>query len=228
MSRATRAWWLRWAASLVALVVLLGLVRMAVVDWLRVPSGSMEPTLRVGDRLLVNHLAYGPRVPFTRLAIKLGAPRRGDVVVFRAQSGASQLQVKRIVGLGGDRVDFRDGVAGVNGQAPRVQDLGWGGQDDLGHRVLRLAHGERRYDIKLNPFILGRLPMAIAPPDCRVERPGAWVCTVPPGRLLVLGDNRDDADDSRAWGFLPEDALYGRVDRVLFNPSDATRRWLPL
>src|SRR5690349_15514785 len=78
-----KPWWVSWGAELFTVVALVFGCRVALADWMHVPSGSMEPTLRVGDVLLIDHLAYGPRLPFTNTALPLGAPRRGDVVVFR-------------------------------------------------------------------------------------------------------------------------------------------------
>ena len=90
--------------------------RVAVADWPKVPSGSMEPTLRVGDYLLVNHLAYGPRLPFTNTAIETGKPQRGDVVVFRFPPNVSEFYVKRLIGMPGDMWEERSGVVYINGK----------------------------------------------------------------------------------------------------------------
>lgn len=224
--RRERPWWVSWGADFFAVVALIFTCRVALADWQRVPSASMEPTLRVGDLLLINHLAYGPRLPFTNTALTLGHPQRGDIAVFRFPPDVSQFYVKRIVALAGDRVDFRDGGVAVNGQPVRLQDLGWGEHEaDRGQRLFQETLEGHAHTIKLNPFILGRAPMVVAGPDCRSQRPGAWSCTVPAGQLLALGDNRDNSADSRSWGFLPEREVYGRVDRVLFNYREASRWW---
>ena len=218
--------WVGWGAELFTVVALIFTCRVALADWQRVPSASMEPTLRVGDMLLINHLAYGPRLPFTNTALPLGAPRRGDVAVFRFPKDVSQFYVKRIVALAGDRVQFRDGVVAVNGAALRADDLGWGAHPaDLGQRLLSEGGDGRTHSIKLNPFAQGRLPLAIGAPHCTELRAGAWDCTVPAGHLMALGDNRDRSEDSRAWGFLPESEVYGRVDRVIFNHRESRRFW---
>jgi signal peptidase I len=121
-----KPWWVSFGAELYVVVGLMFSCRVAVADWPRVPSGSMEPTLRVGDYLLVNHLAYGPRLPFTNAAIEFGQPQRGDVVVFRFPLDVSQFYVKRLVGLPGDVVAFRDGAVTVNGEAFDVQVIAEG------------------------------------------------------------------------------------------------------
>lgn len=224
--RTQRPWWVTWGADMFTVVALIFTCRVGVADWQRVPSSSMEPTLQVGDMLLINHLAYGPRLPFTNSALTMGRPQRGDVAVFRFPHDVSQFYVKRMVALAGDRVQFRDGVVAVNGAPMSAQDLGWGEHDDdRGQRLLRESVDGRAHVIKLNPFMLGRAPLAMGAPDCQTERPGAWTCTVPAGHLLALGDNRDHSADSRAWGFLPEREIYGRVDRVLFNYREWTRWW---
>ena len=225
--------WVSFGAELVTVVALMITCRIALADWPKVPSGSMEPTLRVGDYLLVNHLAYGPRLPFTNTAIEWGRPQRGDVVVFRYPLDVSQFYVKRLVGLPGDRVAFRDGAVSVNGAPFDVQPLGDGTVDeDRGQWLVRETAGGGSHELKINPFVQGRLPLNLNDPGlaahCRSERAGAWQCTVPTGQYLMLGDNRDNSADSRVWGFLPHEQVYGKAVRVLINFADLKRAWTPL
>ena len=225
--------WVTFGAELFIVVALMFTCRVAVADWPKVPTSSMEPTLRVGDYLLVDHLAYGPRLPFTNTAIEFGRPQRGDVVVFRYPLKVSEFYVKRLVGVPGDRVRFEGGVVSVNGEPfdttpaqlnPAVEDRG--------HQLLTESSQGLSRDIKLNPFVQGRLPIDLSRPElashCRSERPGRWECTVPEGEYLMLGDNRDDSADSRVWGFLPHSQVYGKAVRVLFNFSDLSRSWTAL
>jgi signal peptidase I len=224
--RSEKPWWVHWGADFFTVIALVFTCRVALADWQRVPTGSMEPTLRVGDMLLINHLAYGPRLPFTNTAIPMGEPKRGDVAVFRYPPDVSVFYVKRIVALPGDSVVFRDGVVAVNGEALQAQDLGWGErEDDKGQRLFTETLAGLQHPIKINPFVQGRMPMGIGAPDCQNERPGAWQCTVPAGHYLALGDNRDNSSDSRVWGWVPEGDIYGRVDRVLFNYLEGNRFW---
>lgn len=225
--------WVSFGAELFAVVALMFTCRVAVADWPKVPSGSMEPTLRVGDYLLVNHFAYGPRLPFTNTAFEWGQPQRGDVVVFRYPLDVSQFYVKRLVGLSGDRVAFRDGVVSVNGEPFDVQPLGDGTEaEDRGQVLVRETAGAAARELKINPFVQGRLPLNLSDPGlaahCRNERAGAWECTVPAGQYLMLGDNRDNSTDSRIWGFLPHEQVYGKAVRVLFNFGDLKRAWTAL
>lgn len=229
--------WARFGADLFVVIALMFTCRVALADWPRVPSGSMEPTLRVGDYLLVNHLAYGPRLPFTNTAIETGKPQRGDVVVFRYPRDVSQFYVKRLVGMPGDEVSFRNGLVSVNGEAPPAQrvDASSDGEvpaEDRGQWLVREAVLQHERVVKLNPFLQGRIGINLGEPGlaqhCRVESQAVWHCTVPPGQYLMLGDNRDNSDDSRAWGFLPHEQVYGKAVRVLFNLNDFSRAWTAL
>lgn len=220
----SKPWWVGWGAEFFTVLALVFGCRVAVADWQRVPSSSMEPTLRIGDMLLINHLAYGPRLPFTNTALPMGRPQRGDVAVFRYPHQVSQFYVKRLVALAGDVVEFRDGLVAVNGEPFVARDARASEHpSDLGQRLLRETSADREHTIKLDPQVHGRLPMTIDSPDCIESRAGHWRCTVPSGHVLALGDNRDRSADSRAWGFLPEREIYGRVDRVLFNYLDWNR-----
>lgn len=227
--------WVSFGAELFVVVALMFTCRVAVADWPKVPSGSMEPTLRVGDYLLVNHLAYGPRLPFTNTAIETGRPQRGDVVVFRFPPDVSQFYVKRLVGLPGDRVQYRNGVVTIGGADFDSQDLGPGQvAEDRAYLMVREVAGGQSRTVKLHPAWQGnRLALNDRDPllkaNCRSDvQLGEWSCTVPEGHYLMLGDNRDDSLDSRQWGFLPHAQVYGKAVRVLFNFSDLQRAWTPL
>jgi signal peptidase I len=229
--------WVSFGAELFVVVALMFTCRVAVADWPKVPSGSMEPTLRVGDYLLVNHLAYGPRLPFTNTAIETGQPQRGDVVVFRYPPDVSQYYVKRLIGLPGDRVVFNEGTVSVNGLPLKTEVLNDNvGPDhpseDRGQWLVRESAASPDRVLKINPFVQGRLPLNLTDAglasNCQSAHAGAWECTVPAGQYLMLGDNRDNSSDSRVWGFLPHEEVYGKAVRVLFNWSDLKRAWTAL
>jgi signal peptidase I len=232
-----KPFWVSLGAELFLVIGLMFTCRVALADWPRVPSGSMEPTLRVGDYLLVNHLAYGPRLPFTNTAIETGRPQRGDVVVFRYPLDVSEFYVKRLVGMPGDVVRFRNGLVSVNGEARAPEMLSDGSgtgvlDEDRGHWLMRETVQQRERVVKLNPFVQGRLALNLKQPGlaehCLAEDTNIWQCTVPPGQYMMLGDNRDNSEDSRVWGFLPHEQVYGKAVRVLFNWSDLSRSWMAL
>ena len=225
--------WVSFGAELFVIVGLMFTCRVAVADWPKVPTGSMEPTLRVGDYLLVNHLAYGPRLPFTNTAIEMGRPQRGDVVVFRYPLNVSEFYVKRLIGLPGDVVRFDAGAVSVNGAEFDVQLMSEGTEahlpsEDRGQWLLRETAAGGSRTIKVNPFVMGREPPSGMGDHCRVLGASAWQCTVPQGQYLMMGDNRDNSADSRVWGFLPHEQVYGKAVRVLFNIHDLSRRFVPL
>jgi len=226
---AHKPWWAHWGADLFTVVALMFGCRVALADWMHVPSGSMEPTLRVGDVLLINHLAYGPRLPFTNTALPMGEPTRGDVVVFRHPSNPSQFLVKRVVGVPGDRVVFDRGVVAVNGDGLAVSPHAASDRaEDKDHLLLHESLGGRRHAIKLSAFYGQGVPMTVGEPHCARASRAQWQCTVPPDTLLMLGDNRDHSADSRVFGFVPMTEVYGRVDRVLLNTREWSRFWTAL
>jgi len=227
--------WVSFGAEFFGVLALVLVCRVAVADWQQVPSGSMEPNLRVGDRILVNKLAYGPRLPFTNTAIKLGDPQRGDVVVFRFPGDVSQLYVKRLIGLPGDIVSYHDGNVAINHQpfqlrpetslVPRAEDAGHGFFDETA--------GNRQRIIKLEDDEPGAAIDPVAwrgeyRNSCTVYSKQDWECKVPQAKYLMMGDNRDNSADSRVWGFLDESQIYGKAVKVIVNFSDFSRFWMPL
>ncbi|MBN1206361.1 MAG: signal peptidase I [Myxococcaceae bacterium] len=198
--------WMRYLADLAFLAIIL-VGRGSFADHYHVPSGSMEPTLQVGDRLAVDKSAYGLRIPLTHVWLTEAAPRRGDVIVFDSPVDGTVL-VKRLVGLPGDRIAF-DGVhLYLNGQrVPQSFTL-----EDA-----RIEH------LPGAPHPLHPEPEQ-GPPMREVE--------VPPRHYLVLGDHRGNSADSRAWGFVPRQNLLGRAVAIAYSPreglSPGERWWIPL
>ena len=236
-----RPLWATLGSDLFVVVALIFTCRIAVADWPRVPSGSMEPTLRIGDYLLINHLAYGPRLPFTNTAIEFGRPECGDVVVFRYPHDVSQFYVKRLVGMPGDVVTFVDGTVSINGAPPDTEVLEDAqleaesvrrADEDRGQWMVRESAAAPPRVLKINPFVLGRTPLNLNDAGisrhCSTPRGGQWQCTVPTDHYLMLGDNRDASADTREWGFLAHEQVYGKAVRVLFNFDEPERAWIPL
>lgn len=198
----------RWKTylELAALGVLL-VGRASFADHYHVPSGSMEPTLRVKDHLAVDKRAYGLRVPLTHTWLTESEPQRGDVVVFDSPVDGTVL-VKRLVGLPGDRIAFEGGSLRING-----------------HLV---AQGLTEDGVRLE-----WLPGALHPLSPEADQgPDMDEVEIPPRRYLMLGDHRGNSADSRFWGLVPRENLLGRAVAVLYSPreglSGGEHWWLPL
>jgi len=188
---------------------MLGLLvfRSALADWSVVPTGSMQPTIQVGDRILVDKAAYDIRVPFTHISVlHLADPQRGDIVVLDSHAAHERL-VKRVIGVPGDEVALRGNVLYVNGVAARYSPTNVSGiHDDLldpaSYEVERLGH--LQHLIRLSRY---------RPSEARDFGP----VTVPAGHYLLLGDNRDNSMDSRYLGFFPRGEIVGRSRYVALS-----------
>ena len=221
---------LRTVAELVAVVLVVAAAKTAIAEPFYVPSGSMEPTLQIGDELVAIKYAYGYGTASLPSFIDLPSsarvfahmPKRGDVVVFRWPGNRSQTWVKRVIGLPGDRIALRGGVVWINGTPAKQTPDGTGtvetedGARVNAERLTETLPGGRRHEIfKLMP---------VGPLDNMAP------VTVPPGHLFVMGDNRDDSADSRVpvaaggVGLLPVDNLVGRVDVLLGSWDIAMHR----
>ncbi|MDH5821382.1 signal peptidase I [Luteimonas sp. RD2P54] len=182
------------------------ILRSFVAEPFRIPSSSMMPTLLIGDFILVNKFAYGLRLPISnRKFIEIGAPERGDVVVFRPPHQPDQDWIKRVVGLPGDVVEYRDNTVYVNGEAFDYRPVGDGnyvgkgrGREMTGARLLVEGMPDREHQV-------------LEIPNLPYTDPGQGEWTVPEGQYFVMGDNRDRSDDSRFWGSLPESQLRGKA-----------------
>ncbi|WP_206952395.1 signal peptidase I [Trinickia acidisoli] len=202
--------------NLIAFLFLMVLFRSAIADWNVVPSGSMLPTIRIGDRIFVDKMAYDLRVPLTHISlVHLGDPRRGDIVTIDSKA-AHELLVKRVIGVPGDVVALRDNVLYVNGvradyrplAKPPMHDVPPGAGVYLTERFDGVSHV-----VRLSP--MAPSPMSSFGP-----------VTVPAGEYLMLGDNRDDSADSRYFGFMPRKEVMGRARNVAFS-LDPSHFFLP-
>lgn len=202
--------WRDWRGFALFIVVML-VFRSAIADWNQVPSGSMQPTILIGDRIVVDKLAYDLRLPFTlqRLA-RWHEPERGDVVTFPSPKD-EQLLVKRIVGIPGDVVALEDNVLTINGETAGYTTL-------EGESVPPGAvHGPYRFRY-LRESILGNERMIMLEPSSLVSGITSFgPVTVPEDQYLMLGDNRDNSHDSRYIGFVSRDRILGRAETVAFS-----------
>lgn len=192
----------------VLLVVLI--LRSFIAEPFRIPSNSMMPTLLTGDFILVNKFTYGLRLPINNHKfVTLGEPERGDVVVFRPPHHPEQDWIKRVMGLPGDRISYRDNVVSINGEPLPYESLG--PYQGTGKGIEMSGAEELREQIPGREHLVlerTRLPFSD-------QGEGEWV--VPPGHYFVMGDNRDNSEDSRYWGFLPEQNLRGKAFLIWMN-----------
>ena len=210
--------WRDWAKPLLIVLIVLGSFRSAVADWNDVPTGSMKPTILEGDRVFVNKLAYGLRVPFTDWWIAQWAgPERGDVVICYAPDTGDRL-VKRVVGRPGDVIELRNDVLFINGKPAGYETLDerFVKQIEPDQRPKHLFAAERLGD-KLHPVMLT--------PGIPAQRSFGPV-TLPPDHYFVMGDNRDASRDSRFFGFVPRNEIVGRSSAVVLS-FDPDRYYLP-
>jgi signal peptidase I len=183
-------------------------LRSFVVEAYQIPSGSMIPTLQVGDHIFVNKLIYGVRIPFTEIkfATHYRQPRRGEIIVFTHPVGHDEDLIKRVVAVGGDEVRMRDNVVYVNGVATARRDEGarqyWDYEEQPGQWVQRDGEAFTQH-IGGAAFTTLQDP-TMTPRDFAPR-------TVPEGMLFVMGDNRDNSADSRYWGFVPLNLVRGRA-----------------
>ena len=203
-----------YSKSFFPVLVLVLVLRSFLAEPFHIPSSSMVPTLLVGDFILVNKFDYGIRLPVLHTKIiPIGEPKRGDVVVFRYPGDTSEDYIKRIVGLPGDHIVYRDKTLYINGVVMAKDALGtYNGPDaDGGGAELSKEHlGAVTHEILTIPGGFGR--------------EGEW--TVPEGEYFAMGDNRDNSNDSRYWGFVPEANLVGRAFFIWMNIDAFTDRSL--
>jgi len=198
-----------YSRSFFPVILIVLLLRSFLVEPFRIPSGSMMPTLLIGDFILVNKFAYGLRLPVLNTKIlQLGEPERGDVVVFRYPRDESVDYIKRVVGVPGDRIDYRNKTLYVNGVAAPHVPMGIYIGSGAGAGETGSVEGRERLDSVEHPVLIKpRYPDF--GPDCRVLANGP--ITVPQGKYFMMGDNRDNSHDSRCWGFAPEENLVGKA-----------------
>jgi signal peptidase I len=203
-------WYVEYSKSFLPVLLIVLVLRSFVAEPFRIPSGSMMPTLLVGDFILVNKFAYGLRLPVAHLKIlELGEPQRGDVAVFRFPRNPSDDYIKRIVGLPGDHIAYYDKVLYVNGQPMKQLPVG----DYAG-----IGSGIGMSGAQIKEEILQNVTHDILLKRDRMNVGGGYIDQiVPPGHYFVLGDNRDNSNDSRFWGFVPEGNLVGKAFMIWFN-----------
>jgi signal peptidase I len=196
-----------YARSFFPIFLIVLILRSFIVEPFRIPSGSMIPTLLVGDFILVNKYSYGIRLPLiNKKVIDIGSPERGDVAVFRYPLDPSTPFIKRVVGIPGDKIDFRDRRLYINDKEVDYDQIGTyvGIKSSAQHTGAKIAEED----------LFGYSHQILLTP--RAHNP-SFTGIVPPGSYFVLGDNRDNSRDSRYWGYVPDANLVGRAFMIWMN-----------
>ena len=225
---AQRPAWLEYTAGLFPILALVFMLRSFLFEPFKIPSSSMMPTLLPGDLILVNKYTYGIRLPIiNKKIISINELKRGDVVVFKYPKDPSLDYIKRVVGLPGDEIVYRNKRLIVNGKMADYERL----SDYLDEQVLIYNQqwveqvGNFEHRILLNeerpPFVVGQDNFPGAE-NCNYNNEG-FRCKVPSGHYFMMGDNRDNSQDSRYWGFVPDQNIVGKAILIWMNLDDLGR-----
>lgn len=221
-----------YSVSLFPVILLVFLLRSFLVEPFRIPSGSMMPTLLAGDFILVNKYTYGIRLPvIDKKIIDVNDPQRGEVMVFHFPEDPAVDYIKRIVGVPGDLVEYRDKRLAINGQPLAYAENGTfsfetGGLNYVTGIVYQEKLGEHEHTAMTIPGIPGFIPEQLGTfpyqENCTYNEDG-FACRVPEGHYFMMGDNRDGSNDSRYWGFVPERNIVGKAFFIWMNFGDLKR-----
>ena len=225
---AKQPWWVEYSISFFPVILIVFLLRSFLVEPFKIPSGSMIPTLLIGDFILVNKFAYGIRLPVVNVKVlDIGEPKRGDVMVFRYPADPSLDYIKRVVGLPGDRIEYRDKELRINGQlVPRRAIGDYESRERLQYfpHYLETFNGSE-HEIILEKEAPGYVSRGLDfrhSANCDYNS-GGIACTVPAGHYFMMGDNRDNSSDSRVWGFVPDANIVGKAFFIWLNLNELGR-----
>ncbi len=220
--------WVEYSGSFFPVIALVFVLRSFLFEPFKIPSSSMVPTLQIGDLILVNKFTYGIRLPVVnKKIIDINTPQRGDVMVFKYPKDISLDYIKRVVGVPGDRVEYRNKKLSINGKDVSYKQL----PDYLDEEHLTYSKQFEENLTGVPHRILNddRAPGYVPNPDafprkelCSYNSEG-FVCTVPAGHYFMMGDNRDNSLDSRYWGFVPDEYIVGKAFFVWMNLGNLKR-----
>ena len=204
----------------------------------QIPSSSMRPDLTVGDFILVSKFSYGIREPFTnKVLIPVDKVHRGDVIVFKDQMVKNRDLIKRVIGVGGDTIVYKDKRLTINGTPLTYTD------DGTYTYVENYPQGPMTFDdqryiedlfgVKHSIITFDQVPSIMLngikdfphKENCTYVDDSGFTCKVPQGEYFMMGDNRDDSEDSRYWGFVPNESILGKANYVIINFHDFKRIW---
>ena len=225
---AKQPWWVEYSVSFFPVILIVFLLRSFLVEPFKIPSSSMVPTLLVGDFILVNKFTYGIRLPVVNMKIiDLGSPKRGDVMVFRWPRNTSLDYIKRVVGVPGDRIEYRNKRLTINGEPVPVRQIPDYLSKERMQFSLRFVEtlGGVQHEILQDPDTPAMVASDGPFPfdgNCNYNASGL-ACTVPPGHYFMMGDNRDNSSDSRVWGFVPDENIVGKAFFIWLNLGELGR-----
>ena len=228
----TEPWWVEYPKSFFPVILVVFLLRSFLVEPFKIPSGSMIPTLLVGDFILVNKFTYGIRLPILNSKIiDIGEPRRGEVMVFRYPENPSLDYIKRVVGLPGDKLVYRNKHLWINGEEIKITPSGEYNYVESGlnfiiaKRFTENLSGHRHailIQIEVPAVQTGGIRSFPFRENCVYNEEG-FACSVPAGHYFMLGDNRDSSSDSRYWGFVPQGNIVGKAFMIWWNFDNLKR-----
>ena len=224
-----------YARSFFPVILIVFGLRSFLVEPFKIPSGSMMPTLLVGDFILVNKFTYGIRLPvINKKVVQFNDPRRGDVMVFRYPQDPALDYIKRVIGIPGDTVEYRDKRLIINGQEVPWRPDGTytyvgGGLNYITAMVYMEHLGEADHKLMVQQGFPSVIPGQVGDnfpyrENCSYNESGSgFTCKVPAGHYFMMGDNRDASNDSRYWGFVPDENIVGKAFLIWMN-FDGFRR----
>ncbi|MGB6056039.1 MAG: signal peptidase I [Burkholderiaceae bacterium] len=220
--------WIEYSGSFFPVIALVFFLRSFLYEPFKIPSSSMVPTLQVGDLILVNKFTYGIRLPIiNKKIIEVNQPQRGDVMVFKYPKDVSLDYIKRVIGVPGDKIVYKNKRLTINGKAISYKQLPDYLDDE--HLSYSQQYEENLSGVEHRILNDERAPSYVPNPDafpqhelCTYDLEG-FACTVPAGHYFMMGDNRDNSLDSRYWGFVPDQNIVGKAFFVWMNLGNLKR-----